>query len=196
MKVGALVGSNLRSLRLERKMTLKDVSSLTGLSCGYLSLLERGHALIALDTLEHISDCFNIDISHFFICNTASSSPVIYRRCNQIYQQVDSHRFETILTHFAESSIVPSVQTVMPISSKGELPPFTSRNGELFIYVLDGILTLDFGQEVSQIFPGDSAHFLTHQKYRYYNTVHFPAKIFVATLDSDKKLATDQGESL
>lgn len=191
MKVSTLVGTNLKSLRTERKMTLKDVSRLTGLSCGYLSLVERGQSLIALDTLEHIAVCFNVDISFFFICNNSAATPVIYRRYDQIYQQVSPLCFETIMTHFAESSIVPSVQSIMPVSSESELPPYTSRSGELFIYVLDGILTLDLDGQVSQISPGDSAHFLTEQKYRYYNTSRFPTKIFAAVLNSGKKLAAD-----
>lgn len=191
MKVSSLVGTNLKALRTERKMTLKDVSRLTGLSCGYLSLLERGQSLVALDTLEHIAVCFNVDISFFFIHNAGSTSPVIYRRYEQVYQQVEPHSFETILTHFAESSIVPSVQTIMPITAGSDLPPYASRSGELFIYVLDGVLTLDFDGQTAQISPGDSAHFLTEQKHRYYNTSRFPTKIFVANLNSSKKLAAD-----
>jgi transcriptional regulator with XRE-family HTH domain len=42
MKVRQAVGEVIREARLERKMTLRDLSSVSSVALGYLSELERG----------------------------------------------------------------------------------------------------------------------------------------------------------
>lgn len=53
----------IRALRGERSLTLKEVSSQSGISIGILSRLERNQAKIELDTLYRLARVFNLSAS-------------------------------------------------------------------------------------------------------------------------------------
>lgn len=178
-----LVGSNIKQLRLQHKFTLKQLAGLANLTGGYISLLERGLTSASLDTLEQIANCLDADISALFIEDTASRTPIIIRSYDYLFRKLDAQRFETSLTHFEHSNIIPSIQTVLPFG--GVLPDILCHDGEMFIYVIDGILTLDIGGDRQDLYPADSAHFMSSKCYRYWNETRYTTKIFVAKLMAD-----------
>ena len=55
MDYNGSIGARIKSLRTEQKMTLKQLSELSGLSAGFLSQLERGLSTIAIDSLANLS---------------------------------------------------------------------------------------------------------------------------------------------
>lgn len=183
MEVKEVVGKNVKLLRLQHRLTLKQLASLTNLTSGYLSLLERGLTSASLDTLEQIANCMDTDVSALFIDETAHKIPIIIRGYDCLFKKLDSQRFETRLTHFEHSNIMPFIQTITPY--EGVLPEVLCHEGELFIYVLDGILTLEIGGKVSDLYPADSAHFISSKCYRYWNETQYTTKIFVARLMVD-----------
>lgn len=60
------ISKKIKSLRLEKEMTLKDLGEETGLSVSFLSQIERGNSSLAITSLKKISDAFNINITYFF----------------------------------------------------------------------------------------------------------------------------------
>ena len=105
------------------------------------------------------------------------------RQKGLLFRKLDAQRFETSLTHFEHSNIIPSIQTVLPFG--GVLPDILCHDGEMFIYVIDGILTLDIGGDRQDLYPADSAHFMSSKCYRYWNETRYTTKIFVAKLMAD-----------
>ena len=190
MDVIALIGVNLKHLRLQRKMTLRQLGDLTGLSGGYLSLLERGQASASLDTLEHIAGCFDVDVSSLFSSTQVDQSPIIIRNYEYEYQPLNNRHFSASLTNFSNSNIRPSIQTIAP--TQGELPAMESREGEVFLYVMDGILTLQIDQEISRLYPEDSSHFIATHPHRYWNETQTTTKVFFAHLHNEESSAADK----
>ena len=59
--------NNLNRLRIKKYMTLQQLSSLTGLSSGYLSFLERGiKTNPSLATMRKIADALECEINDIF----------------------------------------------------------------------------------------------------------------------------------
>lgn len=59
--------NNLNKLRIKKYMTLQQLSLLTGLSRGYLSLLERGiKTNPSLTTMKKIADALECEINDIF----------------------------------------------------------------------------------------------------------------------------------
>ena len=56
------IGTQIKKLRAESSMTLKQLSDLTGLSVGFLSQLERGMTSVAIDTLLKIASVLGVSI--------------------------------------------------------------------------------------------------------------------------------------
>ena len=59
-------GPRLRQLRLSRKLTLVDVADRSGVTKGFLSLLERGHSRVSVPTLLRICDAIGVTIGSLF----------------------------------------------------------------------------------------------------------------------------------
>jgi transcriptional regulator with XRE-family HTH domain len=57
------IGDVLRDYRLERKMTLRDVSSSASVALGYLSELERGQKEASSEILHSIAGALNVPLS-------------------------------------------------------------------------------------------------------------------------------------
>ena len=74
--------------------------------------------------------------------------------------QIDSARFiHYLLTNqIGEKSLLPRFIELLPIGSAEPVLPY-SHEGEEFVYVLEGVLTLFIENEQHELFPGDSAHY-------------------------------------
>lgn len=57
----------LRMLRQQANKTLADIASGAGISVSFLSDMERGRTLPALDTLERIADVFDLTIGELLV---------------------------------------------------------------------------------------------------------------------------------
>lgn len=69
MKIGGGVmniGMEIKKLRTEKGITLKELSEKSELSVGFLSQLERGLTTIAVDSLEKLADILEVHLTHFF----------------------------------------------------------------------------------------------------------------------------------
>ncbi len=62
----ALLGERLRELRVNRNLTLKQVSEQTGLSVSFLSLVERDKVSISVDNLERLARHYGVRLGHLF----------------------------------------------------------------------------------------------------------------------------------
>ena len=60
------IGREVRSLRKARGLTLSEVAEASGLSIGYLSLVERDKATPSINALHAISRSLGVTVSWFF----------------------------------------------------------------------------------------------------------------------------------
>lgn len=168
------IGSQIKELRRRRGLTLREVSRQTGLSTGFLSQLERGLTDIALDSLRKLAAALEADPAQFL-----SAPRLGQRRTLRSYErslaQVEPGRFiHYHLTNQAEpKAMLPRLVELLPINSDEAIRPY-SHEGEEFLYVLEGILTLHLAGEQQELCPGDSAHYpsaLPHNWANYTNKV-------------------------
>lgn len=61
-----LIGVKIKSLRKERKLTLKQIADQTNLSISFLSQVERSKSSITLESLKKISEALGVNPSYFF----------------------------------------------------------------------------------------------------------------------------------
>ena len=58
------IGSRLRALREEKKLSQADIEAKTGLKCPYLSRVENGHSVPSLESLEKLARALEIPMYH------------------------------------------------------------------------------------------------------------------------------------
>lgn len=153
------IGSKIKELRTSKKQTLKDLSVETGLSIGFLSQLERGLTTIAIDSLEKIAIVLGVDLSYFFSIPKENKGSVLKSYEKEIFQIVDSKIITYHLSNDMENKqMLPRIFEILP-GLNGENITSYQHQGEEFVYVLEGILTLVLDNNRSELYPGDSAHY-------------------------------------
>jgi transcriptional regulator with XRE-family HTH domain len=175
------IGKKVKALRTHKKLTLKELSDLTTLSTGFLSQLERGLTNIATDSLQKIAQAFDVESSYFF------SSPHKTRNCvlrsyeKEVFQVINSRFIHYHLTNdFPERTLLPRLIELLPINSEEDLSQY-AHEGEEFIYVLEGTLTLFINNEQTELFPGDSAHYSSAIIHNWANYTSKMVKILVVS---------------
>ena len=153
------IGEKIRDLRVQNKLTLKELGQLTGLSVGYLSQLERGLTDIATDLLSTVALALGVERSHFFREPRRSARRILRSYEKEIFQVEASRSIHYHLSHQVDNkTLLPRFIELLPINSDEEILPY-SHEGEEFIHVLEGVLTLFIDNERQELFPGDSAHY-------------------------------------
>jgi transcriptional regulator with XRE-family HTH domain len=77
------IGRKLRTLRIQKHLTLSRLAADTGLSTSLLSKLEIGRMIPTLQTLAVICKVFGVDLSFFFAAATKHSLSIT-RRAHEI----------------------------------------------------------------------------------------------------------------
>lgn len=173
------IGNRIKQLRTDKKLTLRDLGEKTGLSPGFLSQLERGLTTIAVDSLQKIAKELAVEPSYFFSMPANNKEDVI---CS--YEQTVSRIEADKFIHFYLSNdlknkqMFPEIVTLLPITNKENIKEF-QHDGEEFIYVLEGTLTLFIEHEKHKLYPGDSIHFNSNLVHNWCNYTNKITKILV-----------------
>jgi transcriptional regulator with XRE-family HTH domain len=154
-----LIGQQIKELRQQHKLTLKEVSQATHLSIGFLSQLERGLTDVAIDSLAAIAEVLGVELASFFQVSR-KHHPHILRSYEKEVCRVDAGRFihYHLTTGTANLSLLPRLIEILPLDSDEPIAPYPHA-GEEFVHVLEGTLTLFLNDERQELFPGDSAHY-------------------------------------
>lgn len=161
-------------LRTQQNMTLKELSTLSGLSISFLSQVERGNSSLAITSLQKIAEVFNVPITTFFEepKNEQYFVPESDRKQFQI--EGSGATYVRLGGNFAGRALEPLLVTLPPLN-KQEL--MFNHPGEEMYYVLEGemILTVD-GTEY-HLSKGDSIHFPSTLDHMMYNPTEEPTQV-------------------
>ncbi|MBY0086059.1 MULTISPECIES: helix-turn-helix domain-containing protein [Brevibacillus] len=179
------IGVLIKSLRVGKKKTLKQIAEKTQLSISFLSQVERGKSSITLESLKKISEALGVSPGYFFSGESIGGNERV-RRASRARSQLQRAPFmyEDLSGQLANPSLVPILVTLSPHGEKGT--PFAHK-GQEFIYVLEGVLTLLLGEEEHDLFPGDSIHMESSVPHNWVNRTGEVTKFLcVNSHDSDR----------
>ncbi|QXM05296.1 helix-turn-helix domain-containing protein [Crassaminicella indica] len=189
--MAADVGRKIKDLRTNKNLTLKDLSEKTGLSIGFLSQLERGLTTIAIDALEKIADFLDVNISYFFKKPENSKRIVLRSYEKKAFEIVNSQFIHYHLTNDIENKeLLPRLIEILPSNVDEEITPY-QHEGEEFIYVLEGILTLFVADEQYELYPGDSAHIDSNMLHNWANYTNKTVKLLAVNIPNFFKKKND-----
>ena len=173
------IGAKVKAFRTAKKYTLKQLSGESGLSIGFLSQLERGLSSIAIDSLARLADILGVSLSAFFDSGAEQEkSPVVRSfepRCTQVSPQI----IQYLLTGNArEFGILPRIFHLMPFANTSQDKlEMNLHEGEEFVYVLEGILTVYLDGCEYSLNPGDSIQIHSQVPHNWVNHTNRVVKI-------------------
>lgn len=164
------IGAAIRSRRQELNMSLRELSKQSGLSIGFLSLVERGRSSPALTSLSNVAKALGVELSSFFPAeeeeqNEAEETKQRVSPLPYVNRANDAAKLSIILSQRIYKMLSPRIPglvlepifvTVQPGDTMDE--PY-SHEGEEFAYVLSGELVFIVDGVEYRLGPGDSVHF-------------------------------------
>ena len=172
------VGMRIRQLRQERDISVEDLSHLTGFSVKRLQDIESGTEKPQLGTVMKLSKALDSAVGRL-VSGMGNRMYAITRKNER--KQVFRSNSKTGKKNYAYMSLAPEVKgrhmeaLIVQLEHAVE-NEISIHNGEEFVFVLDGVVTLSIGKEVYDLEPGDSAYYLS-------TTAHFiTAKTEKATI--------------
>lgn len=164
-----MIGEKIRRLRKSTSMTLKHLSSKTGLSVGYISQIERNLSSPTLKVMLDISRVFNVNISFFFQDNKAQDGETekyILRHHQRRDISFQTGIDDCLLNTGAVKNLQVLLSTFAPGASMDE---GYCHEGEECGIVLAGTLELWIDEELFVLGQNDSFSFPSTKIHRYRN---------------------------
>ena len=170
------IGAMIRERRQTLGLSLKELSSATGVSIGLLSQAERGLSSPSVRTLSLISSALDVPTSWFF--NAAPSDPesaVVLRKAQRRVITYAKGITKQILTHVGSPGLELLLVQMAGDASSGD--DFYSHPGEEAGYVLSGSIRLFVEDEVFLLSEGDTFKFPSTTPHRFENPHCHPAQV-------------------
>ncbi len=171
------IGQRIKDLRKEQNLTLAEVAAAARLSASHLSQIERNKTVPSLMTVASVADALNVNVRELF---ESSDSQVFLQRAHR--QSSMNGDFTAGSCNGTDGAIRVRGRSRSHGSSSSrepgslELPGFT---GEVLAFVLDGVLSVELGDEVYDLGTGDSIHFDASIGQRVYCLGEKPCAILV-----------------
>ena len=172
-----MLGQRLRDLRHERRLSLKQLAELTGVSIALLSQVERSHIDPSLDTLRRIAKALDIPLFSLFAQPTDNVVAVVPKdRRPHLIAAPGAVAYTRVSPGFGRLEVLEGVLEPGAASS----PSLWAHNSEECALVLQGTLTVEFENEIHTLHVGDSIYFDSHQGHRYVNATQEPVIYLVS----------------
>jgi len=150
------IGERMKSLRVERGMTLAELAEHVKLSTSYLSQIERDRLIPSLSTLMEIAEELEIEPRYFF---ESGDDTTLVRKASEVIQPDLSYPEMTcfpLSVKDASNTLQVSRVELPPNSGLLEFDPYT---GEEMCFVVSGEITVNVGYETHTLRVGDSIHY-------------------------------------
>jgi transcriptional regulator with XRE-family HTH domain len=164
MKPENKIGNKIATLRNLKKIELQDLATRSGLSVSQLSLIESDTSIPSLGVLIRISRALGIRIGTL-LDDTVKEGPAIVRAMDKHSAQSFSTNEEKNREHLIFYSLAPNkagrhmepfIVDIEPGESKQMSK--SSHEGEEFIFVMEGTITIAYGTDVFELEKGDSIY--------------------------------------
>lgn len=158
------IGKRIRMLREEKGISLDELSNMTGFDVELLSNIENNIVQPQLGTVIRLSKALD-----------SAFGRLISGIGNRIYSITRKHEQKVVSRSTAKKgkkqvytykSLAPEVKgrhmeaLIVQLEENPDIE-VSVHDGEEFIYVLDGIVVLNIGEDTFDLEPGDSAYYLS-----------------------------------
>jgi len=153
------LGRRVRAARLARRLTLDEVVSRAQFTVSWLSKLENGLLTPSLDGLVKLAEVLECGVDSLV---QGLSIPPQYVVVKQGEGRIEPSRdgrngyiTESLADQWRDRAMNPAI---VQLSGVGNRHHPDNHNGERFLLVLDGEVTLEYGDELIHLGKGDSVY--------------------------------------
>lgn len=166
------IGRKIRKLRKDGRLTLQDLSALSGLSKPLLSQIENDQVIPPIATLLKIAAGLKVGI-HFFFAEEEDRQKFVLLRSSDLKSSSrrsgndspQNYLYHSLAPGMRQKSMEPFL--VEFAAGEWDDALLYRHDGEEFIYLLAGELEFHYGQETMILDPGDSIYYDSSEAHGY-----------------------------
>lgn len=177
------VGEKIRSIRESKNVTQSEVAERSGLSIEQIQTIEDKNLLPSLTPLLKIARALGVRLGTF-LDDQESFGPIVCRNgqmdeairfSNNASKNGKNMEYRALSGSKSDRHMDPFVIEVSPAGN--EHFALSSHEGEEFIYVLEGTIEINYGQEKYLLNAGDSIYYDSIVEHHVHSTKEASAKI-------------------
>jgi len=149
-------GVNLKQHRLAKGWTLEDLAGRSGLSVPFLSRLESGDRQASIAAVLTLSAIFGVSLESMFETRIEMEPCLIVRRAEAAPRDAAGLRYVALSQAGRHFNLRP-IKVTVSLDRAGR--EHYRHDGEEWIYVLSGKLTLSLAGRTYDLDAGDAVHF-------------------------------------
>lgn len=177
------VGQQLHGMRKARRLSIRALAELSGLSVNTLSLIENGKTSPSVSTLHQLAQSLDVPITAFFEYEHPKIR-VVYQRAGERQQLVFSQgQMEKLSAGMPHMGSEPFIARLEPDANSGKTPIVYA--GREFIYCLEGHITYTIEDNVYPLAPGDSLIFDAYTPHSWRNTASSSSRALLVLCAED-----------
>lgn len=152
----------LKHHRMQRGWSLDYLAELSGLSKSFLSRLESGERQVSIAAGLTLCGVFGVSLASLFEPDQAEPC-IVVRGDEPAAQSANGLTYWPLSRGSAELRMQP-LRVIVPTGREGA--EYRSHDGEEWIYVVSGAVTLSLSGRDYELSAGDAAHFEARQPHR------------------------------
>jgi XRE family transcriptional regulator, regulator of sulfur utilization len=167
MKTELNLGATLRGIRTSRRLSLAEVAEATSISPSFLSLVELGKSDITIGRLTRLAEFYKISFADLLGGEDGSDADVV-----RVHERRLIHSEAEGIDVYLLSSDTRRMMMAMVLEFEpnAELAEYGRHQGEEFVHVLEGTLTLEIeGATPRSLVAGDSAYYSAERPHLFRN---------------------------
>jgi quercetin dioxygenase-like cupin family protein/ribosome-binding protein aMBF1 (putative translation factor) len=151
----------LRAAREERGFTLDELAEKTGISSDVLARMESGETFLPLGELIKVTKVLALKMTDVLAAGTESFTIVraderqSVKRFGETRQTSHGYEYESLAPGKKDKTMEPFIVTLHPAASD----ELSSHDGQEFIYVLEGEMTVVVEGHRDVLHPGDAVYY-------------------------------------
>lgn len=153
------LGRRVRAVRLARRLTLEDVVTRAEFTVSWLSKLENGQLAPSLEGLVKLANVLECGVDTLVAGLSVPPRYVVVRRGQGRREETANGQggyvVESLADHWHDHAMNPSI---IELSGIGNRRHPDNHDGQRFIMVLEGDVTLGYGDELIHLATGDSIY--------------------------------------
>jgi quercetin dioxygenase-like cupin family protein/ribosome-binding protein aMBF1 (putative translation factor) len=157
------VGERVKQVRMQRQLSLMDISQRTGIDESALGDIEEGRMAPPLGTVIKLAKALEMKMGYFISGDDQNAYAIVRRGDRKVVSRFDAkkvkhygYEYESLAPHKKNSHMEPFLVTLQPAATEEER---STHDGQEFIFVLTGKMEVRLGDETHILVPGDSIYY-------------------------------------
>ncbi|MBF6101547.1 helix-turn-helix transcriptional regulator [Nocardia cyriacigeorgica] len=188
------LGERVHRARRTAHLTLAEAAARSDVSVSMISAIERGEKAPTVVVLDRIARGLGVDLA-MLVTGDDRDRLVLRRAADHDVAQEGDGWTRRVLTPVVPGVNFEWMEITLPAGcDAGEFPAYAPNSHE-FVYVAEGTLTVDVGEESRQVGAGDTLYFEADVPHRFSNPTTSRCRYFIAAMIMRARTPGSRGQT-